>query len=111
MFTSERFSRFAFRAALVGILAAAGYYFVLGGEFDVFDLRELRSEHAQVGARVDSLEATADSLEARADSLATDSAVIERVARENHGMIRDGERVYYFVPDSTEGGSEQGNSP
>jgi cell division protein FtsB len=107
MFTSERLSRYAFRALLGFILLAAGYYFVLGGEFSVFDLRELRSEHADVEAHVDSLETTADSLDAWADSLSADSAVIERVAREKHGMIRDGERVYYFVPDTT----ERGNSP
>ena len=111
MFTSERASRYAFRVGLTAILAAAAYYFVLGGEFDVFDLRELRSEHADMEARVDSLQAATDSLEAWADSLATDSAVIERVAREEHGMIRDGERVYYFVPDSAEAGADGGNSP
>ncbi len=107
MFTSERLSRFAFRALLGGVLLAAAYYFVMGGEFNVFDLRELRSEHAAMDARIDSLKATADSLDAWADSLSTDSAVIERVAREEHGMIRDGERVYYFVPDT----AEAGNSP
>jgi len=111
MFTSERLSRFAFRALLSAILLAAAYYFVLGGEFNVFDLRELRSEHTEVGARVDSLQATADSLDSWADSLSADSAVIERVAREKHGMIRDGERVYYFVPDTTKAVAEEGNSP
>jgi cell division protein FtsB len=106
MFTSERLTRFAFRVALSAILLAAAYYFVLGGEFNVFDLRDLRSEHAALEARVDSLAAQADSLNAWADSLATDSAVIERVAREEHGMIRDGERVYYFVPDSPSVGNK-----
>ena len=52
-----------------------------------------------------------DSLEAWGDSLEADSAVIERVAREDHGMIRDGERVYYFVPDSAEAEDGAGNSP
>ena len=111
MFTSERLSRIAFRALLSAILLAAGYYFVFGGEFSVFDLRELRSEHAELEARVDSVRRTADSLDAWADSLSTDSAVIERVARERHGMIRDGERVYYFVPDTAEAVAEEGNSP
>jgi cell division protein FtsB len=42
-----------------------------------------------------------DSLEARADSLQSDSATIERIARERYGMIRPGERLYRFVqPDS-----------
>jgi cell division protein FtsB len=40
-------------------------------------------------------------LQARADSLATDSAALERIAREYYGLIRDGERLYRFVePDS-----------
>jgi cell division protein FtsB len=107
MFTSERLSRVAFRGLLGAILLAAAYYFIMGGEFNVFDLRELRSEHADMEVRVDSLNAAADSLDAWADSLSDDPAVIERVAREDHGMIGDGERVYYFVPDT----AEAGNSP
>jgi cell division protein FtsB len=43
-----------------------------------------------------------DSLRAWADSLQNDSATIERLAREQYGMIREGEILYRFSepPDS-----------
>ena len=80
-----------------GVLALASYYAVFGGEYSVF---ELRSARAGVLEQQDNLEAVGveiDSLRAWADSLRNDPGTIERIAREEFGMIRDGETLYRFV--------------
>jgi len=58
--------------------------------------RRIFERLAEVEARIDSLRAWADSLE-------NDPATIERVAREDFGMIRDGETLYRFVEADPEG--------
>ena len=43
-----------------------------------------------------------DSLQRLARAIARDSAVQERIARDEFGMIRKGEFLYRLVPDTTE---------
>ncbi len=92
-----RVRRALLRGGIALALLASGYYLTFGGEYSVFDLRELRDARDRAAARVDSLQGQVDSLRARADSLEADSLAMERVARERHGFVRDGERVYRFV--------------
>jgi cell division protein FtsB len=82
-------------AAIGAVLA--GYYFLLGGEYGLRDLQELKRTRAEAAVRVDSLHRWADSLAAWGDSLTTEPAVIERVARERYSFLRPGEHVYRFV--------------
>jgi cell division protein FtsB len=86
--------RLALGAAL---LAGAGYAAVFGGPYDHFDLRQVRAEREVESARLDSARIEVARLVARADSLETDSATIERLARERYGLIRPGERLYRFA--------------
>ena len=94
---TDRTSRLLARALSATGLVLAGYYLTLGGEYSVFDLRELRALRGQAAARVDSLRAEVDRLSVRSDSLETVPHAIERIAREEHGFIRDGEQLYMFV--------------
>lgn len=98
---AERRRRRVVRVALVVVLGVALYYALFGGEYSVFELRQLSKRVVAEQARLDSLRAEVDSLEARADSLANDSATIERIARERYGMIRPGERLYRFIEEDT----------
>jgi cell division protein FtsB len=90
--------------ALAAVWLAAGYYFVLGGEYTLFDVRSLRAERDSLSQRVDSLRVRADSLEARAERLRDDPFAVERTARERYGFIRDGERLYRFLEPVPDGG-------
>jgi len=93
---------------LPGLLGAAVYFAVFGGEYSVFELRRTRAALEAERARVAELRHRIDSLEAWADSLENDPAVLERLARERYGMIRDGETLYRFAEgDSTEADSAQ----
>ena len=98
---ADRRRRRTVRVVLAVVLGVALYYALFGGEYSVFELRKLSKRVAQEQVRLDSLRVEVDSLEARADSLASDSATIERIARERYGMIRPGERLYRFVEEDS----------
>jgi cell division protein FtsB len=76
------------------ILGLAVYYAVFGGEYSFFELKRARQERTVVEAELTRLRREIDSLSAWADSLQHDSATVERIARENFGLIRDGEVLY-----------------
>lgn len=106
----ERAARILARGSAALFAVGALYYLTLGGEYSVFHVRELRSERAAASARIDSLQAELDSLTAWGDSLRTEPAAIERVAREEYGFIRDGERLYRFIAPAAASATEEGDS-
>ena len=77
--------------ALIGLSV---YFALFGGEYSVFEVRRVRAENLELEQRLTELKWANDSLRTRAEALDTDSATIERLARERYGMIRDGEILY-----------------
>jgi cell division protein FtsB len=94
----ERVARAVARGSAALFVVGALYYLTLGGEYSLFHVRELRTERGAISVRIDSLQTELDALTAWADSLETDPTAIERVVREEYGFIRDGERLYRFMP-------------
>lgn len=84
-------------AGLAGGLALAAFA-VWGGEYGTPDWITIRRQLADERAAVAALRGEVDSLAKRAHDLETNPAVQERVAREQFGMIRDGEVLYRVVP-------------
>jgi len=80
-----------------GIVGLAAYYALFGGEYSAFDLRQIRSEVESSGVQVVELEERTRVLATRAEALEHDPKTIEALARENFGMIRDGEILYRFA--------------
>jgi cell division protein FtsB len=88
---------------LHGLLLVAVYYAVYGGEYSVFELHGTRVALEQERTTLLEVESQIDSLLSWSDSLRNDPQTLERVAREDFGMIRDGETLYRFAePDSDE---------
>ncbi|MGH7645230.1 MAG: FtsB family cell division protein [Gemmatimonadales bacterium] len=85
-------------AGLVGVVALAGMA-LLGGEYNTFDWLTLKRRLAEERRVIAELEAEIDSLAKLARALETDPAAQERAAREEFGMIRDGEILYRLVPE------------
>ena len=81
-------------AVSVGLLTLA----VWGGEYGTADWITIRRQLADERTRVAALRVELDSLTELAHDLETNPAVQERVAREQFGMIRDGEVLYRVVP-------------
>jgi cell division protein FtsB len=93
---------------LPAVLLVAAYYAVFGGEHSLLDVRRVRAELAVAAAELDRLRVSNDSLKALADSLETDPAMLERLARERFGLIRDGEVLYRFAPADSQGAGPAG---
>ena len=90
------------RLVIPAVIGLALYFALFGGEYSLLELRAIRAGAREDAAELDDLKSRIDSLSAWADSLESDSAALERFARERYGMIRDGEVLYRFAdPDST----------
>lgn len=87
-------TRLAGIAGGIGLLALAAW----GGEYSSADWITIRRQLAEEHTKVAALRIESDSLAKLAHDLETDPAVQERVAREQFGMIRDGEVLYRVVP-------------
>ena len=83
-------------AGIVAVIVLLGLAFQ-GGEYGTLDWLQLRRQLAEERAAVDSLKAELDSLVRIARLLETDPAAQERAAREEFGMIRNGEVIYRLV--------------
>jgi cell division protein FtsB len=70
-----------------------GLYLLLGSHGI---LQRIRLEHqkSELMSKIHAAESETMSLEAESKALDGDAKAIEKVAREKHGMIRDGETVY-----------------
>lgn len=91
--------RVALGAALVALIAFA----VAGGEYGTFDLMDRTQRRAELESRVALLQGVVDSLEAELELVRTDPVTLERIAREEYGMVKgDRELLYRFAEDEPE---------
>ena len=82
---------------LGGLLLVAAYYAVLGGEYSALDLHRLKGRAREQRARAADTRRQVDSLRSLARRLEHDDATVEKIAREQFGMIGPGETLYRFV--------------
>jgi cell division protein FtsB len=88
------------RTRLIGLgagLVLAGLAFQ-AGEYSTLDWLTLRRQRTEERRSVRDLELELDSLQRLARALEEDPAAQERAAREQFGMIRQGELLYRLVP-------------
>ncbi|MFH1502805.1 MAG: septum formation initiator family protein [Candidatus Eisenbacteria bacterium] len=81
----------------VGLLFA---YAVLFGDTGLVSIVRMHGMRDELVAEMSSLEAERTATEERRDDLENDPWAIEKVAREEFGMIRDGETCYRVEPDA-----------
>ncbi len=86
-------SRFLLPAAI----GLAGYFALFGGEYTAVEMVQIRQARESEAAELRRLRSEVDSLRSLVDSLESDSAMLERLARERFGMIRNGEVLYRFA--------------
>ena len=84
---------------VLGVVAALFvlWWAVQGGEYGTTDLLRQRRAIAVERASIDSLERVVRGLQAAKRQVESDPVTQERIAREEFGMIRDGEILYRFV--------------
>ena len=84
-----------------GLLIALAVFFALqGGEYSTRDLYVLHSRTKTLTHEVDSLQRQVDSLGRFLRLVKTDSATMERIAREEFGMVRGDKEILYRFGDS-----------
>ena len=91
-----------------GLIAVAVYFGVQGGEYSTKDLYILSRRTASMTREVDSLQRQVDSLARYLKLVKSDSATMERIAREEFGMIRGDKEILYRFGDAP---STSGNKP
>lgn len=89
------------KVAVIAAVVGAIYFLAFGGDYTFLDLWRIDREYEKEVAELEAVRVEVAELEATADSLANDSAALERLARERYGLIKEGERLYRFVPDDS----------
>jgi cell division protein FtsB len=82
------------------LIAVAVYFAVQGGEYSTKDLYVLHRREGSLTRRVDSLQHQVDSLGRFLKLVQSDSATMERIAREEFGMVRGDKEILYRFGES-----------
>ena len=77
------------------VIAVAVYFAVQGGEYSTRDLYVLQRHAGNLTRQVDSLQRQVDSLGRFLRLVKSDSATMERIAREEFGMVRGDKEILY----------------
>jgi cell division protein FtsB len=84
------------------VIAIALYFAVQGGEYSTRDLYVLHRRTGAVTRQVDSLQRQVDSLGRFLSLVRSDSATMERIAREEFGMVRGDKEILYRFGESAD---------
>jgi cell division protein FtsB len=90
------------------LIAGAVFFAVQGGEYSTRDLYVLSRRNRALTQEVDSLQHQVDSLARFLRMVKADSATMERIAREEFGMVRGDKEILYRFGDAP---SPSGDSP
>ncbi|MBD3348826.1 MAG: hypothetical protein GF400_06480 [Candidatus Eisenbacteria bacterium] len=112
-----RFLRKAFkeygRGASTGVLRVLAWtiglwfaYVVLFGDTGVVSIISMERMKSDLAAEIAELEAVRDETEELRDDLENDPWTLEKVAREEYGMIKDGETCYRVEPGLSDDGEQ-----
>jgi cell division protein FtsB len=89
------------RKIVWGLLIALALFFAIqGGEYSTRDLYVLHRRTTTIAHEVDSLKHHVDSLTRFLRLVKTDSATMERIAREEFGMVRGNKEILYRFGES-----------
>jgi cell division protein FtsB len=91
------FRRLLRSVAWVGGIGAALFFAMQGGEYSTLDVIDRRARRDKLQAEVTRKRVELDSLKAEYHAVTTDPARLERVAREQYGMIRGEKELLYRI--------------
>ncbi|MFQ6092357.1 MAG: septum formation initiator family protein [bacterium] len=85
------------RGLLLGAVLLLVYVFLLG-DYGAYRIWKQKREIAQMEQAIEALHLRQQELKEEADLLKNDPEYIEKIAREEYGMIKRGEIIYRMVP-------------
>lgn len=89
------------RYITVGVIIMSGaMLFLVFSNHGLFNRFRLMNEKSHLAKDISRLKVKKDSLKKEIQLLKTDTLRIERAARENYGMLKKGEEVYFVEPKS-----------
>jgi len=94
------------RAVLIGGLLVL-VYFYLFGDYGVQRIRRQKQEIIELEQTVEQLRVQQEELKKAVELLKTDPEYIERIAREEYGLVKQGEIIYKLVPTAEEDQAEK----
>jgi cell division protein FtsB len=89
------------------VIAIALYFAIQGGEYSTRDLYVLHRRTGTITRQVDSLQHQVDSLGRFLRLVRSDSATMERIAREEFGMVRGDKEILYRFGESPDAGNKK----
>ncbi len=95
-------------AWLVGLAVAAlliVFFAVQGGEYSTGELLARTERRAALELEVQALQRVVDSLTQEKQLVETDNATLERIAREEYGMVKGSRELLYRFADDVDGDS------
>ena len=81
---------------IVGALAVL-FFAVEGGEYSTTDVWSQRARRDKLRAEIAAMHVEVDSLRAEVKSVKTDNARLERIAREEYGMVKGDKEILYWT--------------
>jgi len=78
---------------IVALILAVGYMFAS----EISHVSILRKENERIRIKIDELEIANKQLREKIEAIKNDERYVEKVAREELGMIKEGEKVYRFA--------------
>ena len=87
----------AVRGGIVTIIVAALVYLFVFSKYGYLRMRELQRENAELEGRVAEVEDKNEELETEIGRLEDDMEAVERLAREELGLVKEGETVFRFI--------------
>lgn len=91
---------------LLGAFSLIAYIFVFG-DYGGYRIWKQKREIAQLEGTIRHLRFEQEQLKKEVDLLRNDPEYIEKIAREDYGMIKEGEIIYKIVTSPPAGGSEE----
>ena len=88
------------RTLYVAIAGALLWFAVEGGEFGTRELLQQRSRHAALQQDVDQLKRDVDSLQKEKTAVLKSDVMLERIAREQYGMLKGNKEILFWMNDA-----------
>jgi len=81
----------------VSFLVLFFFLFIFGGNYGLINMLKLTKEKKALLKDIEALEKQGKELKKNIEKLKSDKKEVERIARENYGMAKKGEKVFKFV--------------
>ena len=88
------------RALFAAVGCALLWFAVEGGEYGTRELLHQRNYHNALTLEVEGLEHDVDSLQKEKTAVRTSDIVLERIAREQYGMLRGNKEILFWTNNS-----------